>query len=260
MEQYLVNPVNPMTTLHHKAWNQRSWRSKKNGKFGPLAGKAKRRVVAVRKAAKGKGMPLGLKRYWAAKRKAHKVTKVRRTPRVSHKRISKAIVVTPRRNPMPLMLLNARRKSHKVRRFRRNPLMTGYAKDASTLLLASMSAVAGFTIGNIIMDKASAKITVLNQPMVKAATFVGLGVLTYVLLKKTKKVPQSVASMIAVGMMLPAATDLKDFIMSKISGVAAVPGTVAYAGQDMAAYVPGQMSAFVPQAQQPNMGDYGGKY
>jgi hypothetical protein len=96
--------------------------------------------------------------------------------------------------------------------------------------------------------------------MVKIGAFAGAGIVTFMLLKKWKKIPESVAVLAAATIMAPALMDIKDMVLAKVGahGAAPAPQQVAYAGEELSAYVPeGGMQAWVPGNQ---LGDYGTTY
>lgn len=256
MENYLVNPVNPMVTLRHPAFTQRSWRRGQDGRFGTLKGKVAKKKIQTKK---------------------HKASKAKQPT-------SKAVVVYKEKNPMsPLMLLNKRRHkagrhvrrakakvlvinprrrvSHKARRHAmmsyRNPL-PGFLKGPGNLVMLGVAIVAGTTIGPIIVEKLSAQLTVLQKPMVRIAAYVTLSTVAYMGLKRVKQIPPQVAQVLAAALLVPAVMEAKDMIMSKIGGATA-PTAVSYADSELSAYVPQQVGAYVPQGLSAD-GNYGSSY
>jgi len=130
--------------------------------------------------------------------------------------------------------------------------------EVGKLVMTGALIVAGATGGGYLMGKLSAKFPVLQQPMVKIGAYAGLGILTFVLLKKVRKVTPAMAASLATGIMLPAIMDVKDLLVAKLGGAA--PVAVAYGGQELSAFVPRQsMGAYVPQSGMAES-DYGAAY
>lgn len=255
MEQYLINPVNPMVTLRHKPWVQKAFRRSADGRFGPLPKAAKKRKGITTKV-------------WTRKRKA-----------ASAKRSGPIAIVKRRKNPMsPLMLVNKkRRKSAKrqksmvmmntprrtrraVRRFRRNPMQMPKLEGISQLVMTGALVVAGAAGGGFLIGTLSKNFPTLQKPMVKIGAYIGAGALAYYLLKQTKMVKGETAAMIAAGIMVPALMDVRAMIMPRLG--TSVPQQVSYEGRELSAFVPNGnagMGAYVPN-ESLSAGGYGDSY
>lgn len=258
MENYLVNPVNPMVRLKHKAWTQEAFRRSEDGRFGPLRKKKK----ASSKAKK----PI-----WMKKRKAAK-------------KPTTAVIVYKKKekNPMsPLLLLNKKRRKTKVitlnpvrrvahkatkkvsrrrtRRFHHNPLLPKMG-NVGKMVMYGAAIVGGAMGGSFLIAKVSEKFPVLQKPMVKVGLGVGMGLAAYYLLMETKKVKPELAMVVSAAVMSPVLIDVKDMLMAKLMPGAAAPTQVSYAGEELSAYVPeAGMGAWIPEGQMSADG-YGSSY
>lgn len=259
MENYLVNPVNPMVRLKHKAWTQEAFRRSEDGRFGPLRKKKK----ASSKAKK----PIWMKKRKAAKKPT--------TALIVYKKKEK--------NPMsPLLLLNKKRRKavrktkvitlnphrrtvakkasrRRTRRFHHNPLLPKMG-NVGKMVLYGAAIVAGAMGGSFLIAKVSEKFPVLQKPMVKVGLGVGAGLAAYYLLMKTKKVKPELAMVVSAAVMSPVLIDVKDMLMAKLMPGAAAPTQVSYAGEELSAYVPeAGMGAWIPEGQMGADG-YGSSY
>ena len=254
MENYLINPVNPMVTLRHKPWVQKAFRRGADGRFGPLPKAAKKRKGITTK-------------IWTRKRKAAKA-----------KRPGPIVIAKRRKNPMPSMMLvnrkrrKAARRSKSVaimnaprrrsvrkasRRFRRNPMRMPKMGDIGQLVMTGALVVAGATGGGLLIGTLSKNFPILQKPMVKIGAYVGAGALAYYLLKQTKMVKGETAAMIAAGIMVPALMDIRTMVLPRLG--TSVPQQVSYEGRELSAYVPNGMEAFVPN-ESLSAGGYGDTY
>ena len=153
----------------------------------------------------------------------------------------------------PIMLVNSkRRKSMK----RRNPIMKMLSgsemKGVGQLALDGAVIVAGVTIGKLAIDKLAAQFPTLSSPIAKLGSHAVLATLVYVAGSRVKKIPARVVNMLAIGVLLPAVTDVVDMVKARISA----PSVTA-----IGAYVPAQkLGAYVPQHGLGLGADYGDKY
>ena len=264
MENYLVNPMNPFDTLKFAPRTERVWRDGKSGRFGKLAGHA-RKVAKIRtkkrKAASAKRFksvigivkkekhmnPLMLinKRRKAARKSVRKVkvftlNKRRKAPRRSAKRA--------------VALMNPRRKMRRsVRRFRRNPMLPkmlgkGLVGEAGKLVILSASMFAGYRLGTWAMDQVSAKVPMFNQPVVRALVHVVLGFGAYKLASRVKQIPAPMATAIGAAVMMPGIITAYNMVAAKtgLAAPAAAPQQVSYAPEETSAYVPEGTGAYIP--------------
>ena len=145
-----------------------------------------------------------------------------------------------------------------MRRYHRNPIMKMLSgsemKGVGQLAINSALIVGGVIGSKLILDKLSAKFPALNTPYVKIGSQLALAAAVYIVGSRVKKIPARIVNMLALGMMVPAATEAYDMIKAKNTGSVA---TVSYAG--LGAFVPQQqMGAYVPAKQLGS--DYGNKY
>lgn len=157
---------------------------------------------------------------------------------------------TTRRIRRAVISVNPRRHVSRFRRFRHNPMLKGQLKGTMNMVLTGATIVAGATLGVLAIGKLSARFPIMTKPAVKIGSYIALGTIAYLLLKRVKAIPANTAMMAAVGMMVPAMSDVRDIIMAKMGQPA--PAPVSYG-----AYVPQAVSAYVPQTQ--GMG-YGSTY
>ena len=230
-ENYLVNPVNPMVTIRHPAFTEKSWRRKSNGRFGSMKTRPnpKRKASHKRKMRRNPVSPLML-------------LNKRRVIRTHKRKASKSRRII-HRTGRALMVINPKRRSMR-RSFRRNPLIPAQLGDVTQLIMKGALIVAGSAGGGYVVGKLSEQFPVMQKPLVRIAAFVGGGTVAYLLLKKVKQLPQGMAASLAVGFMIPAIMEAKDMLLAKMGG--AVPVPVSY-GPEMGAYVPAQnLGAYVP--------------
>ena len=145
---------------------------------------------------------------------------------------------------------------------RRNPLMSmvsgSEVKSAGKVILQAALLLGGMKVATKISDAVSEKFPTMGQPLPNLLLHLGLGSLIYVAGSRVKKIPQSVVNALAIGMILPAASQAYDMVASKIGGTPAV-AAVSYG--KTGAYMPAnrQLSSYVPQRGMGGTG-YGDKY
>ena len=163
----------------------------------------------------------------------------------------------------PLMMINKHRSHKSMKKHtRRNPLMSmvsgSEVKSAGKVILQAALLLGGMKVATKISDAVTEKFPTMGQPLPNLLLHLGLGSLIYVAGSRVKKIPQSVVNALAIGMILPAASQAYDMVASKIGGTPAV-AAVSYG--KAGAYVPAnrQLSAYVPQRGMGGTG-YGDKY
>jgi len=213
--------------------------------------KAAKRVVkhATKKSAPSKTSKHAGHKISAKQQRAMQRGRLKPSTRMMYDELRKAAGLS---NPIMLVNSKHRRKSMK----RRNPIMKMLSgsemKGVGQLAIDGAVIVAGVTIGKLAIDKLAAQFPTLSSPIAKLGSHAVLATLVYVAGSRVKKIPARVVNMLALGVLLPAVTDVVDMVKAKIGS----PAVTA-----IGAYVPAQkLGAYVPQHGLGLGADYGDKY
>jgi len=264
MENYLINPVNPLTTLRFPAHSQKAWRQGSSGRFGKLAGHVARRKA--KKAAK-KAKRFGISTKSKAKRKTRRnampsplmlINRKRRTvsrkrkaaPRRRVARRRKALA--PVANPIRRVRRYARR-SH--RRTRRNPMILRRGSAAMSVALGAAYAFGGgaaSTLGVNFATRMLPQFPILSTPLGKMALRLAIAAGLYQL-HRVKVIGQKNAAMLAIGASIPVIGDVAQMVGAAKLLPASTPGVGILPKE----YRSGTMSLIMPDQNMAGSGQSG---
>lgn len=227
----------------------------------------KRRRARKRKSRKGR-MPAGLRRYWASRRRGHKVAKRRR------RRASRAVIVAPRRRKRRAIHRNPHRRIRRravhrnPHRRRRHHMRNPFSVRGLTHTLMPAAIGAGGAIAlDVVYAYASPYLpasmqTGLVSSLVKLAGAIGLGVGARKFLGREKgnAVALGALTVTGYGVLKPLIAQFAPTVKG-LSGYADYVNYPAAGGQGISGYMPGTVPGlgfYSPASviQSPQMGAY----